>query len=94
MNPAYYDEGECNYCETSEFYTHINVTFYNKFEWSKMSNRIIDICIALHTLNLPAYVLLEIIDWLPLFEYVKLKKKIDLIINVKKSIAKIFELKK
>ena len=63
-------------------------------EWSKISNQIIDISIALASIDLPPYVLLEIIDWLPLFEYVDHKKKIDLIVNLRKSIAKIFELRK
>ena len=65
-----------------------------QLEWSNISIQIIDISIALASIDLPAYVLLEIIDWLPLFEYVDHKKKIDLIINLKKSISKIFENKK
>jgi len=77
-----------------KFYNRHNELNRNKLEWSKIANQIIDICIALQSLNLPPYVLLEIIDWLPLFEYVDHKKKIDLIINVKKSISKIVENKK
>ena len=76
------------------FYNQRNQNNYEKIEWLKVSKEIIDVCIALASLDLPPYVLLEIIDWLPLFEYVDHKKKIDLIINVKKSISKIFENKK
>ena len=58
-------------------------------EWANMSNTIIDASIAMFPLDLPAYVLLEIIDCLPFFRFVEHKKKIDLIINVKKSMQKL-----
>ena len=76
------------------FYNQRNQNNYEKIEWLKVSKEIIDVCIALASIDLPAYVLLEIIDWLPLFVYVDHKKKIDLIVNLKKSISKIFELRK
>ena len=63
-------------------------------EYSLISSQIIDVCIAFAAFDLPPYVLLEIVDWLPFFEYVDHKKKIDLIINLKKSISKILENKK
>jgi len=56
--------------------------------WLKMSKQIIDICIAFAPIDLPAYVLLEIIDWLPFFICHERKTKLDLIVNVKKSISK------
>jgi len=75
------------------FYNERNERNRKQMEWSRISNRIIDICIALHSFNLPPYVLLEIIDWLPLYECIEHKKKIDLIINLKKSISKILNVK-
>jgi hypothetical protein len=50
---------------------------------------IIDICLALAPFDLPPYVLLEIIDWLPQFEKVSHHKKIHLIQSVWNSIRKI-----
>jgi len=45
----------------------------------------------LSALDLPAYVLLEIVDWLPFYEFIPHKKKIDLILNLKKSIRNVLE---
>ena len=81
-------------CNILNIYNRRNEYNRTLIEWSKISPQIIDFCIALTSFDLPAYVLLEIIDWLPLFQYVDHKKKIDLIINLKKSISKIFENKK
>ncbi len=50
-----------------------------------------DVCIAFAPLQLPPYVLLEIIDWLPHIEYEKHFKKISLIISMRNSIRKIQE---
>ena len=61
--------------------------------WLTISNQIIDVCIAFAKFDIPAYVLLEIVDWLPYFECVERKKKIDLIINVKKTIEKVVSMK-
>ena len=88
------DEPQSRNSFISSFYNYRNENNCLQLEWSKISNQIIDISIALASIDLPPYVLLEIIDWLPLFEYVDHKKKIDLIINLKKSISKIFENKK
>ena len=57
--------------------------------WPIVSQIIIDVCISLHLLDLPPYVLLEIIDWFDFYQFVNQKKKIDLIVNVRKSIEKI-----
>ena len=53
--------------------------------WFNVHRRIIDICLCLYRLELPAYVLLEIFDWFPCWSRINQKKKIDLIINIKKS---------
>ena len=62
--------------------------------WPIVSSQIIDVCLAFHPLALPPYVLLEIIDWFPFYEYVDHKKKIDLILDLNKSISEIFKNKK
>jgi hypothetical protein len=48
-----------------------------------------DICIAFAPFNLPPYVLLEIIDWLPNIIYERHLTKINLIVSLIKSIRKI-----
>ena len=50
---------------------------------------IIGICLALAPLNLPPYVLLWIIDWLPRYDLLSHHKKIQLIESVVKSIRKV-----
>ena len=58
-------------------------------KWSAVHSTIVDVCVALAPLSLPPYVLLEIIDWFPCYERcVRHKKKIDLILNVLKSVEK------
>ena len=79
---------------TLTYYKTRNENNIKSLEWSKVSSEIIDVCVAFASLDLPPYVLLEIIDWLPFNIYVEHKKKIDLIVNLKKSISKIFENKK
>lgn len=76
-----------------QFYSNRNRNLWKKLLWTLNRNEIIDICVALAPIDLPAYVLLEIIDWFPLFEYIQHKMKIDLIIRIKKSISKIVESK-
>ena len=76
------------------FYNQRNQNNYEKIEWLKVSKEIIDVCIALASIDLPAYVLLEIIDCFDFYCFVEHKMKIEMIINVKKSISKIFELRK
>ena len=75
------------------FYTHRNEFNCNKFNWQNVCTQIIDVCLGLHAFRLPAYVLLEIIDWFPWFEYVNQRKKIHLIIDVKQSIEKVLNLR-
>jgi hypothetical protein len=50
---------------------------------------IIGICIALSSFELPPYVLLWIIDWLPNYDRLSHHKKIQLIESVRNSIWKI-----
>ncbi len=49
---------------------------------------IIGICLAMCKLDLPPYVLLWIIDWLPIYHLLSHHKKIYLIENVRNSIWK------
>ena len=72
-----------------------NIVNYKQFiAWKTISTQIIDVCVALQKIDLPAYILLEIVDWSPLSAKSNRKKKIDLIINVKKSIENILKEKK
>lgn len=57
----------------------------SRYRWEKIK----DICIAFVSFDLPPYVLLEIIDWLPNMDYEKHFKKIRLIISMRDSIKKI-----
>ena len=50
---------------------------------------IIGICLALAPLDLPPYVLLWIVDWLPRYDLLSHHKKIHLIESVVKSIRKL-----
>ena len=50
---------------------------------------IIGICLALSSLDLPPYVLLWIIDWLPRYDLLSHHKKIQLIESVVQSIRKL-----
>ena len=52
-------------------------------------SHIVDICLALSPLELPPYVLLWIIDWLPRFDKASHHKKIQLITSVRDSIWKL-----
>ena len=64
-------------------------------KWCRVQFIIIDICIAIWKLQLPNYIILEIIDWFPHWEVgINRYKKITLIENVKKSILKILENRK
>jgi hypothetical protein len=50
----------------------------------------LDICLAMSPMQLPNYVLLEIIDWLPHWEVaVRRFKKITLIENINRSISRV-----
>ena len=61
-----------------------------ELEWRKVQPLIVDICIGLAPLNLPIYVLLWIIDWLPHLERAhKEVKKVRLIESVVGSIRKV-----
>jgi hypothetical protein len=54
-------------------------------KWINVQAILLDICIAFHPLDLPPYVLLEIVDKFPCWStHVKRKKKIDYIIQIKR----------
>ena len=64
-------------------------------QWKIVHKTIVNTCIAMYPLQLPSYVLLEIIDWFPYWEVgVNRYKKITLIENIKISILKILENRK
>jgi hypothetical protein len=56
----------------------------SSLKWINVQATLLDICIAFHPLDLPPYVLLEIVDKFPFWStHVNRKKKIDYIIQVK-----------
>jgi hypothetical protein len=58
---------------------------HESLEWINVQATLIDICIAFYPLDLPPYVLLEIVDKFPLWQtHVNHKKKIDYIIQIKR----------
>jgi hypothetical protein len=53
--------------------------------WRKIRQRLLDICIAMHFVRLPPYVLLEIVDFLPHWHrMVAHARKIALIVEVRR----------
>jgi hypothetical protein len=57
----------------------------SSLKWINVQAVLLDICIAFHPLDLPPYVMLEIVDKFPLWStHVNHKKKIDYIIQVKR----------
>lgn len=61
-------------------------------QWRLVQPKILDICVAMAPLQLPPYVLLWIIDWLPFYEAaVSHHKKIALIENINNSCVRIYE---
>ena len=74
----------------SNYFVERNEMFQTKLNFSVVYNTLIDVCLALNHFKLPAYVILEIVDWFVLWRSrVNRKKKIDCIISVLKSIEKI-----
>ena len=55
-------------------------------DWQRV---VLDACLALAPLNIPPYVMLEILDWLPALQCVIAKEIIDLIVRVKQSVDKL-----
>jgi hypothetical protein len=56
----------------------------NSLKWINVQAILLDICIAFHPLDLPPYVILEIVDKFPFWStHVNRKKKIDYIIQIK-----------
>jgi hypothetical protein len=67
-----------------------NVATTKSLQWCNIQQRLIDICIALSPLDLPPYVLLEIIDWLPHWATcAPHSRKIEFIIRFRKCCARI-----
>jgi hypothetical protein len=58
---------------------------FKSLKWINVQAVLLDICIAFHPLDLPPYVILEIVDKFPFWEtHVNRKKKIDYIIQIKR----------
>jgi hypothetical protein len=56
----------------------------NSVTWNNVQATLLDICIAFYPLDLPPYVVLEIVDRFPFWStHVNQKKKIDYIIRIK-----------
>jgi hypothetical protein len=57
---------------------------FKSLKWINVQAALLDVCIAFYPLDLPPYVLLEIVDRFPLWStHVNRKKKIDYIIQIK-----------
>jgi hypothetical protein len=57
---------------------------HTSLKWINVQATLLDICIAFYPLDLPPYVILEIVDKFPFWEtHVNHKKKIDYIIQIK-----------
>jgi hypothetical protein len=58
---------------------------HTSLKWFNVQAALLDICIAFYPLDLPSYVILEIVDRLPCWStHVNHKKKIDYIIRIKR----------
>jgi hypothetical protein len=58
---------------------------HNSLKWINVQALMLDICIAFYPLDLPPYVILEIVDRFPFWStHVNRKKKIDYIIQIKR----------
>jgi hypothetical protein len=58
---------------------------HTSLKWINVQAVLLDICIAFHPLDLPPYVILEIVDKFPFWETrVNHKKKIDYIIQIRR----------
>jgi hypothetical protein len=57
----------------------------DSLKWINVQAKLLDICIAFYPLDLPPYVMLEIVDRFPFWStHVNHKKKIDYIIQIKR----------
>lgn len=61
----------------------------SRLQWGVIHPRLLDLSIAMSPLNLPPYVLLWIIDFLPEFAFVSHHRKIHLLESIARSIRKI-----
>jgi hypothetical protein len=58
---------------------------HSSLEWINVQATLLDICIAFHPLDLPPYVVLEIVDRFPFWStHVNRKKKIEYIVRIKR----------
>jgi hypothetical protein len=58
---------------------------HTSLKWISVQATLLDICIAFYPIQLPPYVILEIVDKFPFWEtHVNHKKKIDYIIQIKR----------
>jgi hypothetical protein len=61
------------------------IALQSSLKWINVQATLLDICIAFYPLDLPPYVLLEIVDCFPFWStHVNHKKKIDYIIQIKR----------
>lgn len=63
----------------------------NTYQHRDRYETIVDVCIALWELEIPKYVILEILDWLPNMQYENHVKKINLIFSVYLSCEKVIK---
>jgi hypothetical protein len=57
----------------------------DSLKWINVQATLLDICIAFYPLDLPPYVMLEIVDRFPFWStHVNQKKKIDYIVQIKR----------
>jgi hypothetical protein len=60
------------------------VALETSLQWFNVQATLLDICIAFYPLELPSYIMLEIVDRFPFWStHVNRKKKIDYIIQIK-----------
>jgi hypothetical protein len=82
FSPAYEDDSsDCEFRRRNDRARLLR----SSLKWINVQAKLLDICVAFHPLDLPPYVLLEIVDKFPFWStHVNRKKKIDYIIQVKK----------
>jgi hypothetical protein len=60
-------------------------TLHASLKWINVQATLLDICIAFHPLDLPPYIVMEIVDKFPFWStHVNRKKKIDYIVQIKR----------
>ena len=79
---------EAKLAKKQETIEKIKADFSIKF-MEHVHDDIVDMCLAMYPLNLPPYIMLWIIDWLPSYELVSHHRKIHLIESIRNSIWKV-----